>query len=128
MLSINVETAANIIEACLPGLKRRGRGAVVTVGSRVALEPVAGLAAYGASKAALVHFVRTLALELKDSGVRANVVLPSVIDTAANRQAVPAASAADWVSPAEIANVIAWLVSDDAAVVSGAVVPVYGRA
>jgi NAD(P)-dependent dehydrogenase (short-subunit alcohol dehydrogenase family) len=128
MLAINLESAANVIEACLAGFKQRGKGVVVAVGSRAGVEPSPGVAAYSASKAALAHYVRTLAVELKDSGIRVNIVLPSTIDTAVNRSAMPQADASKWVEPASIAKVVAWAVSDAAADVSGALIPVYGRA
>lgn len=128
MLTLNLRSAVNIFNAVLPGMKERGGGALLAIGSRVAVEPAAGLAAYGASKAALVHYIRTLALELRDSGIRANAVLPSTIDTAANRRAMPDADPARWVQPASIAKVVCWLASGEARDVSGAVIPVYGRA
>ncbi len=127
MLSVNLESAVYLFNAVLPGMKQRGHGVLIAVGSKVAVEPAAGLAAYGASKAALVHYVKTLALELKDAGVRANAVLPSTIDTAANRRAMPQADFSKWVQPHSLAGLIAWLASDAAADVSGAVIPVYGR-
>lgn len=128
MLATNLETSYNLFEALLPGMKERGSGALIAIGSRVGVDPVPGLAAYGASKAALVHYVRTLALELKTTGIRANIVLPSTIDTAANRKAMPEADHSRWVSPASIAKVVGWLASPEARDVSGASVPVYGKA
>ena len=128
MISVNLLSAAYVFNAALPRMRARGRGALVAVGSRAALEPAAGLSAYGASKAALVHYIRTLSLESTGSGVRVNIVLPSTIDTKANRKAMPDADRSTWVAPASIAKVVSWLVSTEACDVSGAVLPVYGRA
>jgi NAD(P)-dependent dehydrogenase (short-subunit alcohol dehydrogenase family) len=127
MLSINAGSAFNVFRAALPAMLKARRGRLIGVGSRVAAEPVAGLAAYGASKAALVHLVRTIALEVKDTGITANIVMPSTIDTEANRRAMPKANHSSWVSPKSIAGLIAWLASDEAADVNGAVIPIYGR-
>jgi NAD(P)-dependent dehydrogenase (short-subunit alcohol dehydrogenase family) len=128
MLSLNLISAVHMFNAILPGMRGRKSGSLIAVGSRVAVDPVAGLAAYGASKAALAHYIRTLALELSDTGVRANGVLLSTIDTEANRRAMPKSDHTKWVQPASIAKVVWWLASDDAADVSGALMPVYGRA
>ena len=98
------------------------------VGSRAALVPFSGAAGYIASKAALTAFAQAVAVEYRNDGVRCNAVLPSVIDTPANRAATPNADFGRWVPPAQIAGVIAHLLSDDAAPTSGAAVPVYGRA
>lgn len=127
MLSLNLESAVYVFNAFLPGMKARGKGSLVAVGSRAAMEPEAGLSAYGGSKAALVHYIRTLALELSGSGIRANIVLPATIDTEANRRAMPDADYSKWVKPASIAKVVSWLASSDTCDVSGAVLPVYGR-
>jgi NAD(P)-dependent dehydrogenase (short-subunit alcohol dehydrogenase family) len=127
MLSLNLTSAVNIVNSVLPGMKQRGRGAIVAIGSRMAVEPAAGFAAYGTSKAALVHYIKTLAIELKDSGITANVVLPSTIDTAVNRKATLGADPSKWVKPESIAKAVYWLASDDARDVSGAALPIYGR-
>ena len=128
MLNVNLISAFQIFNAFLPGMKRRRSGALVAVGTRAAVEPAAGIAAYAASKAALVHYVRTLALELRDTGVRANIILPSTIDTAANRGAMPDTDFSKWVTPESVAKVLAWLVSEGSCDVSGAMIPVYGKA
>ncbi len=128
MLDMNLNSAFYAMRAVLPVLLAGGRGRIVAVGSKTAVEPVATLSAYGVSKAALVALVRTLALELKNTGVTANAVLPSVIDTPANRAADPKADYAKWVKPESIAKLILWLASDDAGDVNGAIVPIYGRA
>jgi NAD(P)-dependent dehydrogenase (short-subunit alcohol dehydrogenase family) len=128
MMDLNLRSAFLIFRAVLPGMLERNRGTIVAVGSRVAVEPVPTLAAYGVSKAGLVHLIRTLALELKQTGLTANVVMPSTIDTEANRRAMPNAVHSKWVRPESIARVVSWLASDAARDVSGAVVPVYGQA
>lgn len=127
MMNVNLRSAFLVFRAILPAIQP-GRGRIVAVGSRVGVEPAAGLSAYGASKAGLVHLIRTLALELKPSGITANVVMPATIDTAANRAAMPQADRSKWVTPHSIATVVSWLASDAAQDVSGAVVPVYGKA
>jgi NAD(P)-dependent dehydrogenase (short-subunit alcohol dehydrogenase family) len=105
-----------------------GGGSIVCVSTRAALEPFSGAAGYAASKAAVIAFCKAVAIEYRDEGVRCNAILPSVIDTAANRAAMPNAHHDRWVKPAEIARVIAYLLSDDAMPTSGAAIPVYGRA
>jgi len=92
------------------------------------LEPSPNFAAYAISKAALVALVKNVAAEVKDSGITANVVLPSTIDTPANRKSMPNADFATWVAPESIAKLLVWLCSNDAADVNGAVIPIYGRA
>ncbi len=127
MLDLNLRSALNIFRAVVPHMRERGYGRVVAVGSRTAIEPQARLGAYGASKAALVSLVHTLALENKDCGITANVILPSTMDTAANRAAMPDVDPSNWVQPAEVAKLILWLASDEASQVSSARIPIYGR-
>jgi len=98
------------------------------VSTRAALRPFSGAAGYIASKRALIAFVESLAIEYRDDGVRANAILPSVIDTPGNRASQPDADHSKWVAPSEIAGVIAFLCSEDSAPTSGAAIPVYGRA
>ncbi len=128
MFNLNVNSAFYLLRAALPAMLEAGHGRVLSVGSRTAVEPAATLSAYGASKAALVSLVRTAALEVRGRGVTANAVLPSVIDTPANRAASPAADASRWVAPSSIARLLRWLASDAAADVNGAVIPIYGQA
>jgi NAD(P)-dependent dehydrogenase (short-subunit alcohol dehydrogenase family) len=104
------------------------RGAIVCVGSRAALQPFSGAAGYIASKAAVVAFAQAVAAEYKNDGIRCNAILPSTIDTPANRESMPKADHSKWVQPAEIAGVVAHLLSDQVGPTSGAAVPVYGRA
>jgi NAD(P)-dependent dehydrogenase (short-subunit alcohol dehydrogenase family) len=127
MLELNLMTAVRLTRAALPKLIE-ARGAVVCVGAKYAVQPFSGATATIVSKAALVALVGTLAVEYRDDGVRVNAILPSVIDTPANRAGQPDADHSKWVPPAEIARVIRFLLSDEAAPVSGSLVPVYGRA
>lgn len=128
MLALNLMTAARMCSAALPSLLEGGGGTIVCVGAKHALEPFPGGAAVSISKAAVLGLVRTLDVEYRGDGVRSNAVLPSMIDTPANRAADPEADSSKWVPPAEIARVIRFLSCDDSAPVSGALVPVYGRA
>lgn len=128
MMTLNLDAAFYTIRAALPPMLAAGRGRIVAVGSRTGAEPSARLSAYGVSKAGLIALVRTVALEVKNAGITANVVLPSVIDTAANRKAEPSADYSKWVKPEAIATLLLWLASDAASDVNGAVIPIYGRA
>jgi NAD(P)-dependent dehydrogenase (short-subunit alcohol dehydrogenase family) len=125
MLRANLKTAYGLCRASLPHLLKSG-GSVVTVGSRLAESGGAGAAAYAVSKAAVVALTRVLALENRERGVRFNCVMPAIIDTAANRRAMPGADASRWTPPEAIARVILFLLSPDSAAVNGAVVPVDG--
>lgn len=127
-LDLNATSAAVMMGAFLPGMVRRGGGRVVAVSSRAALAPFAGGSAYAAGKAALIALVQAASNEVKHDGVTVNCVLPSVIDTPGNRAAQPDADTAKWVAPADLAAVIAFLCSDAARAVTGAALPVYGRA
>lgn len=120
---LNVRTTAAMCRAALPGMKARGRGAIVNVAALAALDPPGGLGAYVASKAAVVAFTRSLAREVPH-GIRVNAVLPSTIDTPANRAAMPDADFSTWTRPEAIAAAILWLASDAASAVRGALVPV----
>ncbi len=128
MMDLNVRTAFHVIRASLPSMMAAKRGRIVAVGARAALEPSPGLSAYGVSKAALVALVKNVAAEVKDSGITANAVLPSVIDTPMNRKAMANADFSRWVAPESIAQLIVWLCSDAATNVNGAAIPIYGRA
>jgi NAD(P)-dependent dehydrogenase (short-subunit alcohol dehydrogenase family) len=128
MVELNLMTAMRLTRAALPKLIDGGGGSVVCVGTKAALEPFSGASGYVVSKAALLALVRTLAIEYREDGVRINAILPSVIDTPANRKAMPDAEHSTWVAPADIAGVIRFLLSSESGPVSGALVPVYGRA
>ena len=125
---LNLRPAYLVTQAVLPHLIEADGGAIVCVSTRAALQPFSGAAGYISSKAAVIAFVKALAVEYRDDGVRANAILPSVIDTPGNRASMPDADFGKWVTPAEIAGVIAFLASAQSAPTSGAAVPVYGRA
>ena len=128
MMNINVRAAFCAIRAVLGPMAAAGRGRIVAVGSRAAVEPSPNLAAYAVSKAALVALVKNAAVEASAFGVTANVVLPSTIDTPPNRAAMPTADFTRWVTPESIARLLMYLTSDAAANTSGAVIPIYGGA
>ena len=128
MLRINVMPGFLLARAAMPSLIERGGGAFVGVSARPALRPFAGAAGYISSKAAALALVQALDAEYKGDGIRCNAILPSVIDTPANRESMPDADHSKWVPPEQIAKVVRFLVSDDSAPTSGAGIPVYGRA
>ena len=127
-LAVNLEPAWLVTAAALPAMLAAGEGAIVCVSSRSALQPFSGGAAYAVAKAAVLAFVDALHVEYVQDGIRANAVLPSVIDTPGNRASQPDADASAWVAPAQIAATIAALCSPGTAATSGAHIPVYGRA
>jgi NAD(P)-dependent dehydrogenase (short-subunit alcohol dehydrogenase family) len=126
MLALNFRSGFILSRAAVKAMLRQGKGAIVNVAAKAALDHGAGLGAYSASKAAAVAMMDSLAADLKGTGVRVNSILPSIIDTEANRKAMPCADFAKWPKPEEIARVILFLCSDDATVVRGAAIPVYG--
>ena len=126
LFDINLRTAVNAVRAALPSL-RGGGGSVVSIGAASAIKAAGGMGAYAASKAGIAKLTEALAEEEKDNGVRVNAVLPSIIDTPANRADMATADFSRWVSPAQVASVIAFLLSDGASGVTGACVPVTGR-
>ena len=128
MMQLNLTPAFLLARATMPRLMERGGGAFVCVSARTALRPYPGGGAYSVAKASVLALVNALDVEYRKEGVRCNAILPSVIDTPANRESQPDADYSKWVKPAEIANVVCFLVSEKAAVTSGAAVPVYGRA
>ena len=128
MLALNLTTAVNACRAAIPALLEAGESAIVCVSARTALQPFRGGAAYAISKAAVLALIRALDADYRDDGIRANAVLPSVLDTPANRAATPDADFDRWVAPEEIAAVIRFLASPASSPVSGAEIPVYGRA
>ena len=130
MMTMNLETAHRSLRALLPGMVARKKGSIVVVGARGVERPWtnAGSAAYGAAKSAVVSLAQAAAAEVVEHGVRINAILPSALDTAANRKSMPNADFTKWVTPASAAAVIAFLLSDDARDVSGAALPLYGRA
>src|SRR3954468_23374103 len=128
LMRLNLRPNVLLARAAIPRFLRRGGGAFVAVSARPALRPFPGAAPYIVSKAAVLSFVQTLDAEYRLDGIRANAVLPGVIDTPANRAGQPDAGHANGVPPEEIARVIRFLISDESAPMSGAAVPVYGRA
>ena len=128
LLTLNLRATYLVTQAVLPHLVDRGGGAIVCVSARAALAPFRGAAGYAASKAAVLAFTQAVAVEYRAAGVRCNAILPSVIDTPANRAAQPDADTSRWVPPEQVAAVIRFLCSDESAPTSGAAVPVYGRA
>lgn len=127
LFAMNLKTALNASRAALPLLKASPAGRIVNVGAAGALKAGAGMGAYGASKAAVHKLTESLAEELKADGVTVNAVLPSIIDTPANRADMPDADVSAWVAPADLAAVILFLASEAARAVTGALVPVTGR-
>jgi NAD(P)-dependent dehydrogenase (short-subunit alcohol dehydrogenase family) len=125
MFALNVKTALTASRAALPHL-RESKGAIVNVGAYGALKAGAGMGAYAASKQGVMKLTESMAEELKGQ-VRVNAVLPSIIDTAANRKDMPKADFSTWVQPAELAEVMLFLASDAASAVTGALIPVVGR-
>jgi len=126
MLDSNLNSTFYLLRAVLSTMRKTGNGRIVAIGSRAALKPGPRVGAYSASKAAMVSLIKTVALENKDVGITANVILPATIDTPANRTALPNADYSKWVQPASIAALIVWLVSDNGRDVNGAAIPVYG--
>jgi NAD(P)-dependent dehydrogenase (short-subunit alcohol dehydrogenase family) len=128
MLALNLRPTYLVTQAALPHLVEAGGGAVVCVSSRAAVSPFPGAVGYVTAKAAVLAFSNAVAVEYKAKGVRCNTVLPSVIDTPANRAGQPDADTSRWVRPDEIATVILFLAGTESAPTSGAAIPVYGRA
>jgi NAD(P)-dependent dehydrogenase (short-subunit alcohol dehydrogenase family) len=127
MYRINLQTAVVSSQAALPHLKQAGRGRIVNVGAMGAVKAAAGMGAYAASKAGVAKLTEALAEELKDQGITVNAIMPSIIDTPRNRLDMPKADFTRWVTPSEAAEVIAFLVSDLAGAVTGALIPIAGR-
>ena len=128
MIALNLSAAFFMVRAVLPAMIEARYGRIVAVGSRAGVEPGPNLSAYNVSKAGLNTLIRTVALEGKEHGITANVVMPSTIDTPANREGMPTADFSRWVKPSAIAGQIVWLSSEAASDISGALIPVYGRA
>ena len=126
MIDVNLGPALWLSQAVAPHMRQLDSGAIVHVTARPGLEPSGGMAAYSVSKAALVHLTRILDIELRPQGIRVNAVAPQLLDTPKNRAVFPAEAIAHAVAPEAIADVIAFLVSDAAAPVSGAILPAYG--
>jgi NAD(P)-dependent dehydrogenase (short-subunit alcohol dehydrogenase family) len=127
MLDLNFRSAFYVMRAVLPIMRAGGWGRIIAIGSRAAIEPQPNIAAYSASKAALVSLVQSAAKENKDRAITANVILAEMMDTPANRAAAPGGDFSKWIDPQQVANLAVWLASDSAAQITGAAIPVYGR-
>ena len=126
MLDANLVAAFYIIRAVLPDMRTRGSGRILAIGSKAAIEPAPMIGAYAASKAALVSLVRTVAIENKDRGITASVILPGTMDTLANRAAMPGKDPSKWVQPSQVAGMLVHLATDEASQISGAAIPILG--
>lgn len=126
MMNLNVRPGFVLAHAVAPLMIAQKSGVIVNISSRAAVDHAAGGSAYAASKAATLAMMDSLAADLKGTGVRVNTVLPSIIDTAANRKAMPDADFSKWPKPEEIASVVLFLASDEARLIHGASIPVYG--
>jgi NAD(P)-dependent dehydrogenase (short-subunit alcohol dehydrogenase family) len=127
MMTLNVHAGYNMARTVAPAMLKQKSGSIVNIASKAAFDHAAGASAYAASKAAALALFDSLAADVKDSGVRVNSILPSIIDTEPNRKAMPNADFSKWPKPEEIAQVILFLCSDEAKVVHGAAIPVYGQ-
>ncbi len=126
MLALNLRTGYALARAAVVPMLKQKHGAIVNVAAKAAIDHGGGAAAYAASKAAALALMDSLAADVKGTGVRVNSILPSIIDTEANRKAMPGANFAVWPKPEDIARVILFLASDEARVIHGAAIPVYG--
>jgi NAD(P)-dependent dehydrogenase (short-subunit alcohol dehydrogenase family) len=127
MLELNLRSGYVLARAVLPSMLKAGSGSIVNVAAKAAIDHGAGAAAYAASKAAAVALMDSLAADTKGTGIRVNSIFPSIIDTAANRKAMPGANYATWPNPEEIADVILFVSSNFARSIHGAAIPVYGN-
>ena len=126
MFRINVETLRNVLKAAVPVLTAQGRGKIVNVGALGALSGAGSMSAYCCAKSSVMRLTESLSEELKGQGVNVNAVLPSIIDTPPNREAMPDADFADWVAPEKLAEVMCFLASEEASAIHGALLPVKG--
>ncbi len=126
MFKINVDTLRNTVIAAVPMFKSQGRGKIVNIGALGALNGQAGMSAYCCAKSSVMKLTESLSEELKSDGINVNAVLPSIIDTPPNREAMPDATFSDWVAPEKLAQVLCFLASENASAVHGALLPVKG--
>ncbi len=126
MFKVNVTTLRNTIKAAVPAMRLQQRGTIVNIGALGAVAGQADMGAYCAAKSTVMRLTESLSEELKADGINVNAVLPSIIDTPPNREAMPEANFADWVAPEKLAEVICFLASDAASAVHGALIPVKG--
>ncbi|MBI4909440.1 MAG: SDR family NAD(P)-dependent oxidoreductase [Acidobacteria bacterium] len=127
MMDINLHATFNLCREVMPHMMASGRGRIIAIGSKAGSEPAPRFGAYHVSKAAMHALIRVLALECKGSGITANAILPSTIDTPWNRESMPEADFNKWVKPGAIAQLIMYLASEAAASVNGALIPIYGE-
>ncbi len=127
MIGLNLLATYALAKAVTPGMIARKSGVLVNVAAKAAWDHAAGASAYAASKAASLALIDSLAADLMGTGVRVNSILPSIIDTAANRSAMPGADFSKWPKPEDIANVVLFLASEDSRVIHGAAIPVFGN-
>ena len=127
MLSLNLSAGYSLARAAVRAMLKAGHGSIVNISSKAAVDHAAGAGAYAASKAAALALMDSLAADVHGTGIRVNTVLPSIIDTEANRKAMPTADFSKWPKPEEIARVILFLCSEEAKVIHGAAIPVYGN-
>jgi NAD(P)-dependent dehydrogenase (short-subunit alcohol dehydrogenase family) len=126
MLDMNLNAVFHVVRAVIPAMRKTGGGRIIAIGSRTAVEPAPGVGVYSASKAAMVSLIRTVALENKDAGITANVLLPGTMDTPANRASDPKADFSKWVNPGTVANLVTFLASNAGKDINGAAIPIYG--
>lgn len=126
MQDLNLKSAFYVLRAAIPHLRKSGTGRIVAIGSLTAAEPRADLGAYVTFKSALSMLVRTVALESRDVGLTANVILPGTMDTPANRSSMPDADYSKWLQPEKVANLALWLADKNAAQITGTVIPIDG--
>lgn len=127
MLAINLNSTFNLCREVLPQMMKQKRGRIIAMGSKAGRNPVANLGAYHVSKAAMHALIRSIGTECRGTGVTANAILPSIINTASNRAAMPNADHSKWVRPSAIAHLIRYLASDAASEINGSLVPIYGQ-
>ncbi len=127
MMAINLNSTFNLSREVLPQMLKQKRGRIIAIGSKAGRNPVPSLGAYHVSKAAMHALVRSIASECKGTGVTANVILPSIINTASNRASMPNADHGKWVRPSAIAHLIRYLASDSASEINGSLIPIYGQ-
>jgi len=127
MIALNLKAGYVLCRAVVPTMLARKQGVIINIAAKSGIDHPAGAASYSASKAAAIAMIDSLAADLKGSGVRANSILPSIIDTDANRKAMPNADYTRWPKPEEIADVILYLGSEDGRIIHGASIPVYGN-
>jgi NAD(P)-dependent dehydrogenase (short-subunit alcohol dehydrogenase family) len=128
MMNLNLKSVFLCCKAVIPHMTEKGYGKIVNVSARAGLKGEAGLSAYCVSKGGVRILTESLAAEVMDSGVNVNAIMPSIMDTPANREAMPDEEHDRWVAPVDVAKVICFLTSDDATIINGAAIPVYGRA